>query len=469
MQSLFSLDTLIQFRDFLWSGPLLFSLVAVGIYLSIQLRGLQFRQLKHALRLVFVPRKRKKSVDNPGDISCFQSLMTSLAGAIGTGNIAGIATAVAVGGFGALFWMWIIAFLGMATAYSETLLSVKYRVQNKEGTMAGGPMYTLARGLKKPKLAWAYAFFGALAAIGIGNLVQANSVAHAITHAFPSVTHTTVGLVMMLFIAAVFLGGIRSIGKVAEWLVPFKATVYLSVGLYILAIHYDSLWDAFSLILTSAFTGQAATGGFVGSSMLMAMQFGVSKGVFSNEAGLGSLAIAAASAKTSKPAEQGLFAISGVFISTMLICTITGLVLAVTNVLGAVDAKGQVLTGSAMVMAAFDSAYPGLQYVVVMGLIMFAFTTVLAWGYYGEKCAEYLFGLKIAYAYRWIYTSMVFLGALLKLELVWALADVANGFMAIPNLIAVVGLCAVVKSESKDYFRETRVVSTADVVTPEST
>jgi alanine or glycine:cation symporter, AGCS family len=473
VQSLFSLETLIQLRDFLWSGPLLFCLVAVGVYQTFQLRGLQFRQLGRALGLVFMPKKLKKTSGTPGDISSFQSLMTSLAGAIGTGNIAGIATAVALGGFGSLFWMWLIAFLGMATAYSETLLSIKYRIQNEKGTMAGGPMYTLANGLKSPKLAAAYALFGALAAIGTGNLVQANSVAHAVTTAFTPINHTTVGLIMMGFVAAVFLGGIRSIGRVAEWLVPFKATLYVGVSLYILGFHYDHLGDALWLIVSSAFTGQAAMGGFIGSSMIMAMQFGVSKGVFSNEAGLGSLAIAAASAKTTKPAEQGLFAISGVFISTMLICTITGLVLAVTNVLGTVDANGQVLTGSAMVMAAFDSVYPGLQYVVVMGLIMFAFTTILAWGYYGEKCTEYLFGLKAAYTYRWLYTGMVFIGALLKLELVWALADVANGFMAIPNLIAIVGLCAVVKHETKLYFDASVIekdkTPTPDLELPEST
>lgn len=447
-----SLESIMCFRDFLWSGPLLFLLVSVGIYLSFRLKGLQFKQLGTALKMVFNPTKNKEQ-SSPGDISSFQSLMTSLAGAIGTGNIAGIATAVAIGGFGSLFWMWVIAFLGMATAYSETLLSVKYRIQNTKGTMAGGPMYTLARGLNKPKLAWLYALFGALAAVGIGNLVQANSVAHAVTAAFPSVSHSTVGIVMSVFIAAVFLGGITSIGRVAEWLVPFKALVYILVGLFILAINYDHLLDALWLIISSAFSGQAATGGFVGSSMLLAMQYGVSKGVFSNEAGLGSLAIAAASAKVKHPAEQGLFAISGVFISTMLICTITGLVLAVTGVLGTVGADGQVLTGSTMVMAAFDSTYPGLQYVVVIGLIMFAFTTVLAWGYYGEKCVEYLFGTKSILIYRYIYTAMVLVGALLKLELVWALADIANGFMAIPNLIAIIGLAAVVKQETQDYFR----------------
>jgi AGCS family alanine or glycine:cation symporter len=465
---LFSLESIMSFRDFLWSGPLLYLLVAVGLYQTLRLRGIQFKQLGHALKLVFQHQKNKE-LGAQGDISSFQSLMTSLAGAIGTGNIAGIATAVAIGGFGSLFWMWVIAFLGMATAYSEALLSVKYRIQNKEGTMAGGPMYTLARGLNKPKLAWIYAFFGALAAIGIGNLVQANSVAHAVTAAFPSVSHTAVGLVMMVFIAAVFLGGITSIGRVAEWLVPFKALIYISVGLFILAVNYEHLPDALWLILSSAFSGQAATGGFIGSSMLLAMQYGVSKGVFSNEAGLGSLAIAAASAKVKHPAEQGLFAISGVFISTMLICTITGLVLAVTGVLGTVGPDGQVLTGSTMVMAAFDSVYPGLQYVVVMGLIMFAFTTVLAWGYYGEKCVEYLFGIKSVRAYRVVYTAMVLVGALLKLELVWALADVANGFMAIPNLIAIIGLSAVVRQETQNYFTSTAQTTVPSTELPEST
>jgi AGCS family alanine or glycine:cation symporter len=446
--SFISVDSILWFKDLLWSGPFLFLLVAVGLYQTIRLRGLQFRYLGRSLKLIF---KLKKQAQAKGDISSFQSLMTSLAGAIGTGNIAGIATAVGVGGFGSLFWMWIIAFLGMATAYSETLLAVKYRVTNSDGAMAGGPMYSLARGLKMPKLAALYALFGAVAALGIGNLVQANSVTHAITTAFPVFNNFSVGIVLLILTGAVFLGGISSIGRVAEWLVPFKATLYLSVGIAILIIHYDRLWDALQLIVTSAFNGQAATGGFLGSTLILAMQYGVSKGVFSNEAGLGSLAIAAASAKTEQPAEQGLFAISGVFISTILVCTVTGLVLAVTGVLGQTGADGQILAGSSLVMAAFESVMPGLQYVAVIGLILFAFTTVLAWGYYGEKCVEYLFGLKVARLYRWIYTLMVLVGALLKLELVWALADLANGFMAVPNLIAIVGLSGVVQLETKKY------------------
>lgn len=451
---MFSIDALLQFRDLLWSGPLVLLLATVGITQTIRLRGIQIFQLKASLKLIFQKRSNAKAT---GDISAFQSLMTSLAGAIGTGNIAGIATAVAVGGFGALFWMWIIAFLGMATAYSETLLSVKYRSINKENQISGGPMYTLANGLKMPKLAALFAILGAIAAFGTGNLVQANSVADAITTAFPVCNHFTVGVVLMVVMAAVLLGGIKSIGRVAEWLVPFKASLYLLLGLLILILNYEQLLPALWLIVSSAFTGQAAVGGFIGSTMILAMQYGVSKGIFSNEAGLGSLAIAAASAKTDQPVEQGMFAISGVFISTMMVCTITGLVLAVTQVLGSVDVNGQMLTGSSLVMAAFASVFPGLQYVVMICLILFAFTTILAWGYYGEKCVEYLFGLKIAYGYRLIYTAMVLVGAILKLELVWALADIANGFMAIPNLIAILGLSKVVVSETQKYFRSREI------------
>lgn len=445
----FSTESVLYLRDLLWTGPLLILLVVVGLYQTISLKGLQFRCLKQAITLIF---QRKKETST-GDISAFQSLMTSLAGAIGTGNIAGIATAVGTGGFGALFWMWIIAFLGMATAYSETFLSVKYRIKNEDGAMAGGPMYTLSRGLNMPKLAGLFALFGAIAAFGIGNLVQANSVAHAVSTGLP-VSKLSVGIVMMIVTGAVFLGGIKRIGHFAEWLVPFKAILYLSGGFIVLIANYDHIIPAFQLIFSTAFTGQAAVGGFLGSTVLLAIQFGVSKGVFSNEAGLGSLAIAAASAKTNHPAEQGMLAISGVFISTMLVCTLTGLVLAVTGVLGKVDSAGNMLMGSSLVMAAFESVYPGLQYVVVLGLVMFAFTAILAWGYYGEKCVEYLFGTKTAYCYRWVYTAMILVGALLKLELVWALADLANGFMAIPNLIAILGLSRIVQLETKAYFKQ---------------
>jgi AGCS family alanine or glycine:cation symporter len=435
-------------RDLLWGGPVVCCLVIAGLWLTVQLRGLQFRFLGKALKMVL---QKKQATAAKGDISSFQSLMTALAGAIGTGNIAGIATAVAVGGFGSLFWMWIIAFLGMATAYSEALLAVKYRIRNAEGTMAGGPMYTLERGLKNKKLAWLYALFGAVAALGTGNMVQSNSVAHAVAVIYPG-SHFITGCLMTVAIGAVVLGGIAAIGRVAGFLVPFMALTYIATSLFILGAHYERLGDALALIFSSAFTGQAATGGFLGSTLLLAIQYGVSKGVFSNEAGLGTLAIAAATAKVEHPAEQGFFAISGVFISTMMVCTITGLVLAVTNILGTLGSDGQLLTGSGLAMAAFETVVPGLKYVVLLGLILFAFTTVLAWGYYGEKCVEYLLGLKAAHGYRWLYTLIVMVGAVLKLELVWALADIANALMTIPNLIAISCLGRVVQQETNQYI-----------------
>lgn len=446
----FTSELIFKARDFIWTGPLAILLVSVGLYQTFQLRGIQFRCLGRSLKMIFRPTDHKAE----GDISSFQSLMTALAGAIGTGNVAGIATAVAIGGFGSLFWMWLIAFLGMATAYSEALLAVKFRVSNENGAMAGGPMYALERGLKARKLAIAYALFGAIAALGTGCMVQSNSVANAVSVVLPN-QHFSTGIIMMVLTGTVILGGIASIGRVAGVLVPLMAVLYLCAGASVLIYHHDRLWDALQLIFTSAFTGQAATGGFVGSTMILAIQFGLSKGLFSNEAGLGTLSIAASTAKTSHSAKQGLLAISGVFISTILVCSITGLVLAVTQVLGLYGADGTLLNGSSMAMTAFASVWSPLKYLVLIGLILFAFTTVLAWAYYGEKCMEYLFGLRVAYFYRWIYTAAILVGAVLNLELVWGIADLANGFMAIPNLIAIVGLSQVVRQETKLYFEQT--------------
>ncbi|MEY3182688.1 MAG: D-alanine/glycine transport protein sodium-dependent [Pseudomonadota bacterium] len=458
-----AIESILQFRDALWSGPLILLLVFTGLYQTIQLRGLQFRYLFYSLKLVFVPRflteqsvahtapvrnKSKKS----GDLSSFQSLMTALAGAIGTGNVTGIATAVVSGGIGALFWMWVIALFGMATAYSEALLAVKFRDFNQEGHACGGPMYTLKNGLKSTYLAMAFALFGAIAAFGIGNLVQANSVADAV-YSVHGISKEITGGVMVLLLGAVVLGGINSIGRLAGYLVPFMAVAYLGAGFAILGVHADQILPAFGLILRSAFTGQAAVGGFLGSTLIMALQQGVSKGVFSNEAGLGSLSIAAATAQAPHPAQQGFFAISGVFISTMLVCTITGLVLAVTQVLGSVTPTGELITGSALALDAFASVYPPLKYLVFIALVLFAFTTTLAWAYYGEKCVEFLCGTRIAYGYRWLYTGVVYFGAVLELELVWGITEIANGLMAIPNLIAIILLSRVVKTETRDYLK----------------
>ena len=459
-----AIESILQFRDALWSGPLVLLLVFAGVYQTVRLRGLQFRYLLYSLKLVFIPRflakegekrtgfLKKYGANKTGDLSSFQSLMTALAGAIGTGNVTGIATAVVAGGVGALFWMWIIALFGMATAYSEALLAVKFREFNKEGHACGGPMYTLRNGVKSKALAMAFALFGAIAAFGIGNLVQANSVADAV-YSVHGVSRELTGGIMVLLLGAVVLGGIDSIGRLAGYLVPFMAVAYLGAGITILLVHADRIIPAFGLIVRSAFTGQAAVGGFIGSSLMMALQQGVSKGVFSNEAGLGSLSIAAATAKAPHPAQQGFFAISGVFISTMLVCTITGLVLAVTQVLGSTTPTGELITGSALALDAFASVYPALKHLVFIALVLFAFTTILAWAYYGEKCMEYLCGTRVAYAYRWVYTAVVYFGAVLELELVWGVTEIANGLMAIPNLIAIILLSRVVKTETKDYFK----------------
>lgn len=445
------MNALEQLSNFFWQGPLLIILIGVGVYQTYTLKGLQFRYLGHALKLVFWPFEKKKK-SKKGDITSFQSLMTALAGAIGTGNITGIAAAVVIGGLGALFWMWVIALFGMAIAYSEVLLAVKFRDVNEEGAMSGGPMYTILHGLKAKKTAWCFALFGAIAAFGIGALVQSNSVADAMELIIPG-SRLTTGIVLAIAVGLVVLGGIQSIGRVAGVVVPVMAILYIAAGGIVLALHWDRILDAFYLIVTSAFTGQAAAGGFAGASMLAAIRMGASNGLFANEAGLGSLAIAGASAQVAYPARQGMYAIAGVFISTMLICTITGLVLAVTQVVGT-SINGQVVSGSPLAMIAFSTVFPQFQYVVLIGLIFFAFTTILAWAYYGEKCFEYLLGVKFAHLYRWVYTGVVVVGALLELNLVWTLAHFANAFMALPNLYSIVRLSKTVKEETMRYIKE---------------
>lgn len=442
-------DYIFQLNSFLWGGPILLMLVSIGVYQTISLRGIQFKYLGHAMGLVLNAKSDSKA---SGDISSFQALMTSLAGAIGTGNIAGIAAAITIGGFGSLFWMWVISLFGMATAYSESLLSIKYRVTNKLGQMSGGPMYTLERGLKSKKLGILFALLATAASFGIGGMVQSNSVVDAMCNVYPSFSKPILGFIITAVTASVILGGISSIGTVAGALVPFMAAGYLFFGLLVIAVNYQNILPAFNLIITSAFTGQAAVGGFVGSSVLLAMQYGVSNGVFANEAGLGSLSIAASSAQVDKPATQGMYAITGVFLSSMVVCTITGLVLAVSNVLGMQDIDGNLITGSALAMEAFATGGQPLKYVVLVSLILFAFTTMLAWSYYGEKCLEYLLGEKSAIYYRIAYLACVMFGAVLRLDLVWAISNLMNAMMIIPNLISIFMLSDVVKEQTREYI-----------------
>jgi alanine or glycine:cation symporter, AGCS family len=433
-------------RDFIWGPPLLILLLGTGAYLTFLLKGVQFRYLGYGLRELFS--KNQKKAD--GDISPFEALMTTLAGAIGTGAIVGVSTAIAIGGLGALFWMWITAFFGMATKYSESLLAVKYRNKDSRGEMIGGPMEYMEKGLGKKWMAVAFAIFGTVAAIGTGNLVQVNSIAAAVNSVWymnPWIT----GVILAFLTGLVIVGGVKSIGQFAGILVPLMSLFYLIGGIIILGFHIEELPTAFKTIFYSAFHGQAAAGGFAGAGMIVAVQMGVARGVFSNEAGLGISSIAAAAAKTDAPGRQAMITMAGTLISTLIVCTITGLVIAVTGVFGAVDAEGNLLNGAPMAIEAFNSTIIGGNYIVSVGLVLFAFSTVIAWAYYGEKCFEYLFGENTIFVYRIIYTLLIIPGAALDLRMVWAFADISNALMAIPNLFALLGLSKILVKETESF------------------
>ncbi|ALP41100.1 sodium: alanine symporter [Aeromonas schubertii] len=431
--------------SFIWGPPLLILLVGTGIYLTARLGLLQVLRLPLALRLVF---GRDQGQGKAGDVSSFAALCTALSATIGTGNIVGVATAIKLGGPGALFWMWMAAFFGMATKYAECLLAVKYRVTDANGQMAGGPMYYLERGLGSRPLAKLFALFGiGVAFFGIGTFPQVNAISDAMTLSF-AVPREATAVVLTLLVGLVTLGGIRSISSVSSKAVPFMALFYIVSCLGVLVANASALPDAVSLVLTSAFTGQAATGGFVGAGVMLAIQSGVARGVFSNESGLGSAPIAAAAAKTDSCVEQGLVSMTGTFFDTIIICTMTGLTLVVTGVW-----SGD-LSGAAMTSAAFAQGLnPHVgQYLVSIGLLFFAFTTILGWNYYGERCTEYLFGVKAIKPYRLTYLALVASGAFLHLDLIWLLADIVNGLMAVPNLIGLIGLRHVVVAETRAFF-----------------
>lgn len=431
-------------NDWVWGPPLLVLMIVVGLYLTIQTKGVQFRYLVYAHKLAFT-----RHDDNAqGDISHFQSLMTALAATIGIGSIAGVATAIAAGGLGALFWMWIAAIFGMATKYGEAILAVRYRIKDEKGEMCGGPMYYLEKGLKNKFLATAFAVLGACTAIGTGNMVQANSVSGAFTELM-GLNPWWVGLGLMFFTGIALIGGIKSIGKIVGYLVPAMAIFYIVGGLIVIILKIHLVPHAFAVIFRSAFTGQAATGGFLGSTIMLAIQMGVSRGVFSSEAGLGSSPIAAAAAKTDAPGRQALVSMSSVFITTGIVCTITGLAIAITGVLGEKGSSGEILNGSALALAAFDKVLPKGGVIVTIALIPFAYSTILGWAYYGEKCVEYLGGIHTVKFYRVIFSLVVLPGALLNLEFVWSLANILNGLMAIPNLIGLFLLARVIGKETQ--------------------
>jgi alanine or glycine:cation symporter, AGCS family len=434
-------------KDMIWGLPILILLIGTGTYLTIILKGVQFRYLGYAIKQVFA-RSRSGST---GDISPFEALMTSLAGAIGTGAIVGVATAITAGGLGAIFWMWVTAFVGMATKYAESLLAVKFRVIDERGEMMGGPSQYIEKGLGWKWMAVLFSLIGAIGAITTGNLVQVNAIAEAIGH-LKAIEPWTIGVGLAALTGLVILGGVKSIGHVAGVLVPIMALFYMIGGLIILALNYDQLPAAFALIFKSAFTGQAAAGGFMGATIMMAIQSGVSRSVFSNEAGLGISSIAAAAAKTDSPGRQGMITMTGALVSTVIVCTVTALVLAVTGVHGATNDTGDLLNGASMAFAAFGSSIAGGGYIVSIGLILFAFSTIIAWAYYGEKCFEYIFGAKSVIVYRILFTAIVIPGAVLKMEIAWQLADITNGLMVIPNLIALIGLSKVITSENNKFL-----------------
>lgn len=433
--------------NFVWGPFMLILLVGTGVYLTVGLKGITIRKIPDAFKMLLKGRDKEK-LEGAGDITPFQALMTSLAATVGTGNIAGVATAIVMGGPGAIFWMWVTAIFGMATKFSEAVLAVKYREQKDTGDFAGGPMYYIKNGMgeKWNWLGWAFALFTALAAFGIGNTVQSNSVARAAEQSL-GLPYWVTGLILMFFTYIVVIGGIKRIAEVTEKLVPFMAVVYILGALFIIILNIGELAGAFALIFKSAFNGHAAVGGFSGAMMAQAIRFGVSRGVFSNEAGLGSAAIAHAATTTKQPVKQGTIGMLGGFIDTIIICTLTALVI----IMSGVWTNGQ--TGAELTTMAFTKSLPGPGgLIVAFGLIFFAFSTILTWSYYGEKAVEYIFGSRLIKAYRYLWVIMIFIGAVGNLKVVWAMADAMNGLMTIPNLIALLVLSPVIFRESKAYF-----------------
>jgi alanine or glycine:cation symporter, AGCS family len=430
----------------IWGPIMLVLLLGTGIFLTIGLKAIPWRHIGSGFQMLW----RGRVSQEEGDITPFQALMTALAATIGTGNIAGVATAIFLGGPGAVFWMWVTALVGMATKYSEAVLAVRFREVDARGNHVGGPMYYIKNGLgeKWHWLGTAFAIFGMIAAFGIGNMVQANSVADAMKTTF-HIPDWQTGLVITIVTASVILGGIRRIATVAEKLVPVMAVAYVVGALVIIVTHLSAVPAALGTIVSDAFTGTAATGGFAGAAVWAAIRFGVARGIFSNEAGLGSAPIAHAAARNKDPVRQGMVGMLGTFIDTIIICSMTALVIILTGAWTSGD------TGAALSTRAFETALPGIGgYMVSLGLVIFAFTTLLGWSYYGERCAEFLFGIKIILPYRLLWLVAIMVGALGKLGVIWLLADVLNGLMAIPNLVALIGLSPVIFQLTRRYFRE---------------
>jgi AGCS family alanine or glycine:cation symporter len=426
-----------------WGPVMLILLLGTGIYLTIGLKGISITRIPYAFGQLF--RGRKGSGE--GEISPFNALMTALSSTVGTGNIAGVATAIGIGGPGALFWMWCTALVGLATKYSEAVLAVNYRETDELGKKVGGPMYYIKNGLG-PRWKWlgvAFAIFGSLAGFGLANTVQSNAVSQVLETNFHVPTLFS-GILMSVLVGIVLLGGIKRIAEVAGKLVPFMAIIYFVATLSILLLNVTELPAAVVFIVDSAFNGAAATGGFAGATIMLALRMGVARGIFSNESGLGSAPIAHAAAETNSPVRQGTIAMLGTFIDTLIICTMTGLVLVVTGVW---NGEPQ---GAAMTLSAFKAELPFGDIILSICIVLFAFTTMLGWSYYGERCAEFLLGPKVIVPFRVLWVIGVFLGTQMSLDLVWKMSDALNGMMAIPNLIALILLAPVVFRLTREYF-----------------
>ncbi|SFI37877.1 alanine or glycine:cation symporter, AGCS family [Pseudomonas guineae] len=435
-----------QLNGVVWGPPMLVLILGTGLFLMLRLKFMPLSKIGAGFKLMW--QGRKKGDEESGEISPFQALMTCLAATVGTGNIAGVATAIFLGGPGALFWMWCTALVGMATKYCEVVLAVHYREKDKLGDHVGGPMYAIKNGLGK-KWLWlgtAFAIFGGFAGFGIGNMVQVNSMAAALQTTF-NVPLWVTGVVTMIFVGMVILGGIKRIGKVAATLVPFMCVAYIIAAMVVLVVNASEIPAAFEMIFTYAFSPAAATGGFAGAAVMAAIRFGVARGIFSNEAGLGTAGIAQAAGTTNSPVRSGMIGMLGTFIDTIIICSMTGLAIITSGVW----TSG--VSGAALSAAAFESAMPGVGgYILTIALVVFAFTTILGWSYFGEKCWEYMVGTKAILPFRILWVVAVPFGAIAQLDFAWLVADTLNGLMAIPNLLSLLLLSPIVVKLTKDYF-----------------
>ena len=431
-------------NNIVWGPPILILIVGSGLYLSIKTGFFSITKLGYILKNTFL-KMFSKEQKGEGEVTAFQAVATALAATVGTGNIAGVATAIALGGPGAVFWMWFAAIVGMTTKFAEVVLAVHFREKTEDGRFVGGPMYYIEKGLGWKWMAVLFAAFGTLASFGIGNMTQSNSVALAVQGSF-NIPPLATGIVLAVITGLVIVGGIKRIGAFTEKLVPFMAAIYIIGGLVILFTNIGAIPAAFALIFKEAFTGTAAVGGFVGSTMMLAIRYGVARGVFTNEAGLGSAPIAHAAATTDHPVRQGLWGVFEVFVDTLVICSLTALVIITTGAWQSGE------SGAVLTTLAFNTALPGGGIIVTVGLMLFAYSTILGWEYYGERCLEYLAGTKPIMVFRIIWVIFVVIGAIGGLEFIWSLADTLNGLMAIPNLVGVLFLSGTVFKLTKEFF-----------------